>query len=171
MTDASPPDSSPPAAAPPQPVDPTPSATFAPETPEPGVDKAQPVLSTDPAALDTYERDDRQALLRVFDGMESVVIILETHQLIEKYGLSVVFHPNQIEWMCVDPKGLYRGTANTPAGAVFAWDCMRDAATAGPPAQPPEAPPGHVSTEPLHAYDGPRAPVSEAPDGDTGRAG
>ena len=75
--------------------------------------------------LDTYERDDRDPLSAAIKGLEDLVASGEVLQLAEKYGLSVNFDPERIDWTCTDPKDRYRGRANTPCGAIYYWDCKR----------------------------------------------
>lgn len=75
--------------------------------------------------MDTYERDDRGPVTQAYRGLEQMLCFVEAMQLVERYGLSLTFDPDEIEWTATDPKGEYAGTGNTPAGAVFGWDAHR----------------------------------------------
>ena len=75
--------------------------------------------------MKTYERADRYPLANLVDGLGDLVSFSETHLLMEKYGLSLAFNDESLEWRCDDPDGVFTFSAYTPAGAVYGWDCKR----------------------------------------------
>lgn len=75
--------------------------------------------------LDTYERDDREPLPPMLEALAEIQTFAEALLVMEKYGLSLFFDLDKIEWRCSDPKGMYQGIANTPAGAIIFWDWKR----------------------------------------------
>jgi hypothetical protein len=81
-----------------------------------------------PEPLPTLTRDDRTAVKATCDGMSDLLMFADAFLTIEKYGLSVVFDQEAIEWEATDPSGAYRGVANSPGGAVFCWDHVRETA-------------------------------------------
>lgn len=78
-----------------------------------------------PQPLEVFERDDREPIRIVASGFEGLMTFAETILLQEKYGVSVVFDEEKIEWIASDPQKRYYGTSNTPSGAVLMWDHHR----------------------------------------------
>lgn len=78
------------------------------------------------APLPTYERDDREALSPLLSALGDLQVFGEVLLLMEKYGLSLAFASERIEWTCTDPEGRYGGEATTPAGAVLMWSLARE---------------------------------------------
>jgi len=79
-----------------------------------------------PPKLKFYERDDRENLSPMMDGLRDVLVFTEALQLMERYGLSVYFSDQDLEWTCTDPDGVFEGKNNTVAGAVIMWDIKRE---------------------------------------------
>ena len=73
----------------------------------------------------TYTREDREPRDASIEGLEQLLLCAELEVLIEQYGLSVMFDPEEVEWTATDPNGYYSATANTPTGAVVWWDLKR----------------------------------------------
>lgn len=75
--------------------------------------------------LDTYTRDDRGSLQTTYDGLSDLLGWADAMLVMEKYGLSLIFCDEEIEWLVSDPKNIYKARANTPAGAIIMWDLKR----------------------------------------------
>lgn len=75
--------------------------------------------------LPIYVREDRAELSTITKGLSDLVTMAEAMLIAERYGLSVLFHNDSIEWEAVDPNCRCRARANTPAGAILFWDCKR----------------------------------------------
>ncbi len=75
-----------------------------------------------------FERDDRNSVRILVEGLEDLFSFTDAMLIIEKYGLSLTFDPGKLEWTATDYRDEFSGVANTPAGAAIFWECKREEA-------------------------------------------
>jgi hypothetical protein len=72
--------------------------------------------------LDTFKRDDRDDVKLTINGLNDLAMMGEAILIMEKYGLSIIFHEDELEFEAFDSSNYYSGRAYTPVGAIIIWD-------------------------------------------------
>ncbi len=76
--------------------------------------------------IKTFIREDRKDLDATISGLEDITSFALGLRIVEKYGLSLEFSDETLEWMCRDPDGQFISNNATPLGAIIMWDFDRE---------------------------------------------
>lgn len=82
-------------------------------------------IKEDHKSLDNFIKCIENVFAKHYSELHETITIVQCFVLLEKYGLSLKFHNETLEWSCVDPSGFESEKTCTPMGAVFLWQEMR----------------------------------------------